>query len=320
MNVKKRTAFTLVELLVVIAIIGILIALLLPAVQAAREAARRMQCSNNIRQVGLAILNYENQTGTFPAGLMVAPPIDGASPGHTALALLLPYLEQANVSYDCLRRNLHNDEATSIPIATYNCPSDPNSGSVATDMSCLTRSNAAVCFGSTKALSSANGIPPYAAVTEEMGIDFENDGAFQINQGKKMSQISDGLSHTAFVSEVIAGEDLGISNAQDMRGVWALHAMGSASYTHFNTPNSSAGDALWDPGVRKRCIDRPEAPCEYAHTSWDELHAAARSFHPGGVNIGFGDGHVTFIEDAIDIEIWRMLGSIDDGRTIPEGY
>ncbi|MBN2296814.1 MAG: DUF1559 domain-containing protein [Pirellulales bacterium] len=321
MSVKQRQAFTLVELLVVIAIIGILIALLLPAVQAAREAARRMQCSNGMRQVGLAMHNYENQIGVFPAGLMVAPPIDGNSPGHTAFALLLPYIEQVDVSYDFLRRNLHNKQATTKLISVYVCPSDTNSGRLSSDLSNVySRSNMVVCFGSATMLDDANGIRPYLAVTESSGINFENDGTFRMNKGRRVSDISDGLSHTAFVSEVISGEDRGISGSRDLRGIWAMHAMGGFCYTHFDSPNSSAGDVLWDYGSGRRCLDSQSAPCEYGHTAWDEFHAAARSRHPGGVNVAFGDGHVTFVDDAVDLHVWRILGSRKDGQTVPEEF
>jgi prepilin-type N-terminal cleavage/methylation domain-containing protein len=123
----SRSGFTLVELLVVIAIIGILVGLLLPAVQAAREAARRMQCSNNLKQIGFAILNYESTFKRFPPGNLVG----AAFTGLSVHARLLPFLEQANL-YNMVDLNAAYDSPTNNSarmqtVATFQCPSDPTS-------------------------------------------------------------------------------------------------------------------------------------------------------------------------------------------------
>lgn len=134
----RRHGFTLVELLVVIAIIGILIALLLPAVQAAREAARRMQCGSNLKQIGIALHNYESAHRVLPPAVIywpILPPNNGSnrgSPGHTLLALILPFLEQT-AQYDMYRfdlRNLNtlNRNAVEPDISIYQCPSDTSAG------------------------------------------------------------------------------------------------------------------------------------------------------------------------------------------------
>lgn len=100
--------------------------------------------------------------------------------------------------------------------------------------------------------------------------------------------------------------------------MWAWHQMGASSYTHRNTPNSSVGDAMWaNPGQDIECVPAANMPCDNTHgTAMDEFHAAARSWHPGGVNVAFVDGHVTFVQDTVDWLIWNRAGSIADGYPV----
>ena len=283
-HVVYRTGFTLVELLVVIAIIGILIALLLPAVQAAREAARRVQCTNNLKQLGLTILNYHDTYNVLPIGMYGTNATGDANPGHTALIVILPFHEQVSLfdNYDFSVGQNHppNNRVTPAQISVYQCPT--------------------------------------------------TDGAFQvggtaygraINYGyRKFAEFEDGLSNTTFGSEVLSGKiDVRpASRIWDARGMWAWSSMGSHCYTHRNTPNSSVGDALWaNFGQDVGCTDSPDMPCDNTHgTQFDEFQAAARSRHPGGVNVVFGDGHVIFASDTIDLTIWQRLAAIADGEVI----
>ena len=221
---KIQRAFTLVELLVVIAIIGILIALLLPAVQSAREAARRMQCSSHLHQLGVALLNYENSHNMLPLGLNM----DGADwhvpwTGHTAFALLLPFIESGGLhdTYNFETRNFYppNDQVINKHIAIYCCPSDDSSqrkkhGGDGMDWA---RSYYAVCFGSNTMMQSWS--------------DKTTDGAFQIDFGKKLSDFTDGTSNTIMASELISGKDdlFSDDNKQDERGVWAQMLIGSCT-------------------------------------------------------------------------------------------
>ena len=312
---QKSRAFTLVELLVVITIIGILIALLLPAVQAAREAARRLQCSNNLKQIGLALLNYENARKCLPMGS-----VSGLE--HSAFVMILPYLEQTNLyemyHFDQRIFATVNAPVTQTEVSSYVCPSDDASGRRFHHTQGLdqywARSNYVLSYGSNTQMESLS------------PLNYCTDGAFQINLCRLLSEIDDGTSNTALVSEVISGKhDAWPSSIGrfDSRGMWLWDTMGSSAYTHRNTPNSSAGDFMWDYASGPECVDSPEEgmPCQYgAGPYYDRFHAAARSRHPGGVNVVFGDDHVTFIGNTIDAVMWKRLGAVDDGLPIIADY
>ena len=327
---RRIAGFTLVELLVVIAIIGVLIALLLPAVQAAREAARRAQCCNNLKQIGLAVHNYADTYQALPIGLQASPLGVGTGgrprmPGHTALAMILAFHEQANVLalYHTEFANSHqiNRDATRAQIKVYQCPSDDSPGRTGINQGMQTemsRSSYAVCFGSATMLRNANGIN-IMQDPNRAGIDFETDGAFRTDDSRKWCRLRDGTSNTALASEVLAGKDdskgPGDTN-WDARGMWAWHMMGSFGYTHLNVPNTPVGDAMYAAGSLN-CVDELKMPCDNSHGNrWDEFHAAARSYHPGGVNVAFGDGHVSFTSETTEVQTWRCLGAMNDGQAI----
>ncbi len=318
MKLFRSRGFTLVELLVVIAIIGILIALLLPAVQAAREAARRMQCTNNLKQIGLGFLNFEGTFKKLPPGWSGERVTE-----IVAFMQILPYMEAGAVEhmfdYDYGILDQVNRPALSQQIATYQCPSDDAAGRSWHHTSYdiyFTRSNYVACFGAHSMARNSAGTSVINAARGNSG-DLTTDGAFQPVEGKALRDFVDGTSNTVLASEVCAGQgDEGDSAAtpHDARGLWAWPLMGAAIYTHYNTPNTSAPDEMW-PG---ECVDMPERnlPCNWRGTVEDQHYAAARSRHSGGVNAVFVDGHVTFINDTIDIRTWRYLGDIDDGMTI----
>ena len=316
--------FTLVELLVVIAIIGILIALLLPAVQAAREAARRMQCTNNLKQIGLGVLNFEGTLKKLPPGW--SGEFAASSGGYSEIMpfmRILPYMEQGMVEhmfdYDYTMLSPENRPALSQQIASYQCPSDDTAGRSWHHTSFdiyYTRSNYAVCFGAHgMAIDSAGGSVTMAARNNSGNLT--TDGAFQPVEGKALRDFIDGTSKTVLASELCAGKDdegYNISTPYDARGLWAWPNMGGGIYTHLRTPNTSAQDVLW----QGECVDMPEMnlPCQDGGMSQDQHYVAARSRHSGGVNVVFVDGHVTFIDDTIDATVWQWLGAINDGMTI----
>lgn len=320
--------FTLVELLVVIAIIGVLVALLLPAVQSAREAARRTQCSSHLRQVGLAMQNYHAARQCFPIGLIVSSPtVLGLE--HTAFAQLLPYLEEQSVhdvyNFAVRANGSGNLLGTRATISTYQCPSDDASGRAfyhSINNQYWSRSNYAVNFGTNTLMKDSSGGFYWSGPAPK--IDFFTDGAFQMYRARKLKEFTDGTSTTALASEVISGkEDLypGPINF-DARGLWAWADAGAFAYTHKNSPLSSAGDAMWDgSSATRECTNAPELdmPCEYGNgNSYDKYHAAARSRHAGGVHVTFGDGHVKFVGDAIDLKLWKNLGAIADGNSVSD--
>lgn len=331
---RRSRAFTLVELLVVITIIGVLISLLLPAVQAAREAARRAQCTNALKQLGLATHNYADSHRTLPIGVVSWPivpagAIPAGMPGHSALAMLLPYHEQANVLalYSFNFRNVEpvNSAATRAQIAVYQCPSDDSQGRAAYNgafRTTFSRSNLVVSFGSNTFLRNSNGVN-LTANQPRTGVDLETDGAFRIDGSRRFAEFLDGTSNSSLASELIAGKDDSInpsaSDTQwDVRGLWAFQMMGASSYTHRNPPNGAVGDALFAAGGSLNCVATLEAPCDNSQGGrWDAFFASARSRHPGGVNTVFVDGHVAFLSNTIDLLTWQRIGSINDGNALP---
>jgi len=317
--------FTLVELLVVIAIIGVLIALLLPAVQAARAAARRAQCTNNLKQCGLGLLNYESSYSVLPTGLISAPAVNAMNTGwlgHTTQSLVLAFIEENGLAerFDSRERTLDQPyyDFTRTSIATFNCPSDPNTvnGQIYPNYA---HSNFVVCFGSGYPYDT---LPKARTMKKTVRGDLDSmstSGVFQWDEPRRITQIIDGTANTAMGSEVLSGDPVPEDNRPviwDARGMWAIQYIGSSSYVHMFTPNTSIPDRPSGAG-RQRCIDAPHMPCDPTTLGYDYTFSSARSYHTGGVNVVFVDGHVTFVNDTIDLAVWQALGTIDGGETVP---
>ena len=295
MSVARRIGFTLVELLVVIAIIGILIALLLPAVQAAREAARRSQCTNNLKQIALGLHMHHDRDKNFPCGHYGPPGGTNCANGSEAewVTYILPFIEMG-AAYDQLDWTLGfgcggNTVVVSQPIKTFFCPSDkesePSLGSYA-------RGN----------YVANNGIGPMAEWTVPQGVAAlpplsREGGLFYFNSDYKIAQIIDGTSQTAMVSEVRTAPP------NDFRGV--MHYPEGPFYHHNYTPNSLVPDQMRG----ALCVNTVREPCVGVFTAWNNrsmIHTA-RSNHPGGVNLALADASVRFVAETIDVNIWQAL-------------
>jgi len=322
----RRLGFTLIELLMVVAIVGILIALLLPAAFSAREAARRVQCTNNLKQIGLAMHDYHDQQGTFPPG------VKGCCWG-TWLLFVLPYIEQANLynswnfagndRYDPTDQEAilgysgaANTTVTSLRVATFYCPSDQSNASL-TGVGSVTSQNYVVNFGNTISSQSPfyqyNGIkvPFLGAPFTDMGApDTDVTSPIQLGSHEGTTDfagITDGLGGTLLTSEVLVG------TAGDLRGFsWWGYA---AQFTGLMPPNSSFPDVL--PSSSHCGRVPPNPPCAGATGRQNDdgtyvglgLVNNPRSNHPGGVNLGMADGSVRFIKNSVDVFVFQALSS-----------
>jgi prepilin-type N-terminal cleavage/methylation domain-containing protein len=316
-DVRSRRAFTLIELLVVIAIIAILIGLLLPAVQKVREAAARLQCQNNLKQMGLAFHNYHDANGYLPAGTICPGGScgDRAASESTWITWLLPFVEQDNLwkTGDLTKgfgqgyKGEPNNTITSTKLKLFLCPSDQ-------DVDISSWYGSAVWARGNYAGN--NGIGPMTETTA--AITTRPTGVLSLNRNYKITEISDGTTNTAFVSELIKAPGTLPSNApvnaggNDWRGV--MHYSEGPLYQHNYTPNSTVPDEV----RQGMCISIPEAPCLGTTTSWNpkRIIFTARSRHTGGVNLLVGDGSVRFVSNGINLVTWQAASSPQGGEVL----
>lgn len=300
----RQSGFTLVELLVVIAIIGLLIALLLPAVQAAREAARRTECSNNLKQIGLAIHMYHDGHRTLPAGWAAytqdgRQPVVNGTPGWAWGAVILPYLEQMGLYQGGINLKLPiydpaNAQAIQAYLPVYRCPSDINSnekvfeahklhegqegeeehGGSEYDELLLARSNYVGSFGTTN-VHMCEDLP--------VGLRCEGNGAFFHNSFLPLAAFTDGTSQTFLAGERTVA--LGYAT-------WCGVLPGGAC-----APAAVLASAEFSPNLRQA----------HAHNF--------SSQHPQGANFLFGDGSVRMISQTIDLNVFKALATRSGGET-----
>jgi prepilin-type processing-associated H-X9-DG protein len=290
----------------------VLIALLLPAVQKVREAANRIKCQNNLKQIGLAAHNYHSTFEHFPPGA-------SASPSYaSALVILLPHVEQANKYNQFDFTHNVNDDTYNLAaevqdVAIFLCPSDPSQGELLRSGQRLGRSNYFANMG---------------AHAWWRNTDPATGGVFYYNSALRIADITDGSSQTALFAEIRRGAAPG-HDALDVNEVdystWdadPAHSLApfpacdvpglnldytgleyyrgfltTALYTHTALPNYQGRDCIRAVGL-------------------DRVHLAARSAHPGGVNVAFADGSVHFVRDSIALTAWRNLGARGDGNVI----
>jgi len=356
---RRRRGFTLIELLVVIAIIGVLIALLLPAVQAAREAARRAQCSNNLKQLGLAVHNYLSATNAFPPVMCSYSNVGGPPPGGTwPLAwtvAILPFAEQPSLynaaNYSFGAPDGQNSTVSKTKVSTLICPSESQgSGPWLT----TSWTNYAANIGGPAALASYTGIivPMAADNLGNPGVDLNNPppniGTFGSNG------VIDGMSSTALFSEKLIGINIGgsvtPSSPYRYRVTFPVGsritpdagdaAMAANFYQQcHNLPitagassgrNNSWNGAAWAGThlgtFRFNAYDHVNTPNGFscqdsgAQVPGDITDAiTATSNHGGGVNICFADGSTRFIRDNIAYQIWWGLGSRNQNELLDAG-
>lgn len=322
LEAHARSAATIIEVLITLGCIGILIALLGPAIQIARESSRRLSCSHHLRQVVLACIEYDSSFQVFPPSTVRY--VDRISRNHqtqnlSAHARLLPYLDNA-AAFNSINTNETGVGSVNEPVssalnaallnhrvAAFECPSD--------NLVIPGETNYRLCVGVTPGWTRAE---------------------FRLELGRSNAEISDGESQTIVFSERLTGDrDKGhYSPARDTAlvtarytidpdqmaaictqlvtptnahwswggGSWLFSGFGNTWYNHVHVPNSRVPDCA--------CGSRMGVVNHTAH--------AARSFHHGGVNAAFADGSVRFISGSIDLAVWRALGTIDGGEIVPE--
>ena len=312
---RRRLGFTLIELLVVIAIIGVLIALLLPAVQMAREAARAAKCKNNLKQIGLALHNYHDIHASFPPGTVrriANPPGNWATSLLTWMPRILPHLDHKSV-FDKIDWEQEpgsqgaNADLIAIPMAGFRCPSDPGVGMREN----FAPTNYVACVSTERS-------PWPSASWDDEGVIGKS--VMHIDSTTPIHRVKDGTSSTMMVSECLVNSPwvVGLGNMPDyldcLAGNWPNvegNEDGSGNFIDIGRGNSwfyGSHNQAWSYNTTLSPND-PQFANHECYRFSDTGVFGARSKHPGGVHVLLVDGATRFVNETIDIELWRALGT-----------
>jgi prepilin-type N-terminal cleavage/methylation domain-containing protein/prepilin-type processing-associated H-X9-DG protein len=299
----RRAAFTLVELLVVIAIIGILVSMLLPAVQSAREAARRLECKNNLKQLGLALHTYHTAHDAFPAAASISVPSQcssGDCRGNPIYMVLLPYLEQGNIEAKySYTQNWGTagwtDPARDTPLSVYRCPSESKFSEFP-----FRRVYFAVTGGKTLTVHNWRG-------------DVFVDGLFAVNQWRSISQVRDGTSNTLAIGESVHPAKFGMGPG------YGVAAQGGPCPWWDSVACAQSGNCATSYQSLGRSVRSAKHPINaniLPMTDDEENDAPFGSYHSGGASFVFADGHVDFLSETIDTVTYQNLSTRAGGEVV----
>ncbi len=349
---RRANGFTLIELLVVIAIIAVLIALLLPAVQAAREAARRMQCVNNLKQIGLALHNYHGINNTFPMGVgsgMWDTNVYQAKQGWSIHSAILPQLGETPL-YNAINFNfgvsegatlasyINNHTVFTIQVKEFLCPSDPNAGGMVRGVYANADNSYYGCIGNTTNILNGN----IASASSLASV--QTTGMFAWQQSKSLSAVTDGTSNSvAFAESTVSTSSatprqklVGLASVQLPSGALQYNAFTSQSgilsgiaacdqaWNSGKTGDLQRGDS-WTHGAMGMTLFNTVVTPNGSSDEWaycgNSSGAIANfsntdSYHPGGVNVLAADGSVKFIKNSINQYTWWTFGTIAGGEVI----